>query len=137
MALYDTVLARGRVLDPESGLDGVRDVALKGGRIVAISEAELSAQAAATLDCAGLVVAPGFIDLHSHGMKACDAELMGEHRQDIGDRGCDEGPAADDQEGQVVRQTHFGTGKVAASWLARGGGVLLHAWQFLEVATVL
>eukprot|EP01043_Picozoa_sp_COSAG02_P036537 COSAG02_NODE_2682_length_8253_cov_3.591857_7_plen_85_part_00 len=48
MALYDVVLARGRVLDPETGLDAVRDVGLNGGTIAAISEADLSAAAASS-----------------------------------------------------------------------------------------
>ena len=75
-ALYEVVLARGRVLDPESGLDAIRDVGIAEGRVVALSEAELSADGAKVIDCTGLVVAPGFIDLHSHGMKPCDAELQ-------------------------------------------------------------
>jgi hypothetical protein len=73
---FDTVLARGRVMDPASDLDGIRDVAIKDGCIVAISEADLSDAAASTLDCTGLVVCPGFIDLHSHGMKPFDAEMQ-------------------------------------------------------------
>ena len=48
MALYDVVLARGRVVDPETGLDAVRDVGINEGRIAAISEADLSAAAAST-----------------------------------------------------------------------------------------
>jgi len=62
---YDVVLAHGRVLDPASGLDGVRYVGIRGGKIAAISEAPL--QGRTVLDVSGLVVAPGFIDLHSHG----------------------------------------------------------------------
>jgi dihydroorotase len=62
---YDVVLAHGRVLDPASGLDGVRYVGLRGGKIGVISEAPL--QGRTVLDVSGLVVAPGFIDLHSHG----------------------------------------------------------------------
>src|ERR1035438_8784706 len=62
---YDVVLAHGRVLDPASGLDGVRYVGIRGGKIGAISEAPL--QGRTVVDVSGLVVAPGFIDLHSHG----------------------------------------------------------------------
>jgi dihydroorotase len=62
---YDVVLAHGRVLDPASGLDGVRYVGIRGGKIGVISEAPL--QGRTVLDVSGLVVAPGFIDLHSHG----------------------------------------------------------------------
>jgi N-acyl-D-glutamate deacylase len=74
--LYELVLARGRVIDPETGLDAVRDVGLNGGSVAAISEADLSGAAARVLDCTGLIVAPGFIDIHSHGMKQTDSELQ-------------------------------------------------------------
>ena len=74
--MYDLVLARGRVIDPETGLDAVRDVGISAGSVTAINEADLSAQATRVIQCAGLVVAPGFIDLHSHGMKQVDAELQ-------------------------------------------------------------
>lgn len=63
--VYDTVLAGGHVMDPESGLDGVRNVGIRSGRIAAISERPL--QGRTSVDVKGLVVAPGFIDLHSHG----------------------------------------------------------------------
>jgi N-acyl-D-aspartate/D-glutamate deacylase len=62
---YDVVLAHGRVLDPASGLDAVRYVGIRGAKIAAISETPLHGRT--VLDVAGLVVAPGFIDLHSHG----------------------------------------------------------------------
>ncbi|MGE0552953.1 MAG: amidohydrolase family protein [Gemmatimonadales bacterium] len=62
---YDLVIAGGRVMDPESGLDAVRSVGLRDGRIAAISEGALSG--ARTIDATGLVVAPGFVDLHAHG----------------------------------------------------------------------
>jgi dihydroorotase len=62
---YDVVLAHGRVLDPASDLDGVRYVGIRGGKIAAISDVPLAGRT--VLDVAGLVVAPGFIDLHSHG----------------------------------------------------------------------
>ena len=65
-ATYDLVIARGRVIDPESGLDAIRDIGVSGGRIVAISKTPL--QGTRTLDAVGQVVAPGFIDLHSHAM---------------------------------------------------------------------
>lgn len=61
---FDTVIAGGRVIDPETGLDAVRSVGIRGGTVAAIAEAELSGEC--MLDARGLVVAPGFIDLHSH-----------------------------------------------------------------------
>ena len=62
---YDVVLNGGRVMDPESGLDAVRSVGIRGRQIAAISERPL--QGSTVIDAKGLVIAPGFIDLHSHG----------------------------------------------------------------------
>lgn len=64
-AEYDLVLEGGRVIDPESGLDAVRNIAVKNGKIVRISRGKL--KASEVLDVSGLVVSPGFIDLHAHG----------------------------------------------------------------------
>jgi N-acyl-D-aspartate/D-glutamate deacylase len=62
---YDLVIANGHVMDPESGLDEVRDVGITAGKIRALSTTPLKAKT--TLAAKGLVVAPGFIDLHEHG----------------------------------------------------------------------
>lgn len=64
-AQYDLVIAGGRVMDPESGLNAVRDIGIRDGRIAAISEQPLTARV--VLRAEGRVVAPGFIDLHAHG----------------------------------------------------------------------
>ncbi len=61
-----TILVRGgRVVDPASGTDGVRDVLLDGPRIARVA-AGLAAAADRTIDAAGLVVVPGLIDMHVH-----------------------------------------------------------------------
>src|SRR3989442_2524722 len=62
---YDIVLRNGRVLDPASGVDAVRNVGITGRTIAAVSTAPLRGRT--EIDASGLVVAPGFIDLHSHG----------------------------------------------------------------------
>ncbi|HXX29055.1 MAG TPA: amidohydrolase family protein [Terriglobales bacterium] len=62
--LYDVVIHGGRVVDPETSLDAVRDVGIRGNQIVAISERTLVG--ARVIEASGLVVAPGFIDLHQH-----------------------------------------------------------------------
>jgi N-acyl-D-aspartate/D-glutamate deacylase len=64
---YDLVIANGRVMDPESSLDAPRALGIIGGKIAAISETPLKGKA--TIDAKGLVVAPGFIDLHEHGQE--------------------------------------------------------------------
>ena len=63
-AVYDLVILNGQVMDPESGLNAVRAVGVVGGTIRAVSTQPL--QGRDTLDARGLVVAPGFIDLHQH-----------------------------------------------------------------------
>jgi N-acyl-D-aspartate/D-glutamate deacylase len=62
---HDIVIRGGRVIDPESGLDAVRSVGIRNGKIVAVSRSAL--QGRTVIDATGLVVAPGFIDLHAHG----------------------------------------------------------------------
>ena len=64
---YDVAIVNGRVMDPESGLDAVRNIGLRAGKIAAISTAAIDGRR--TIDARGLVVAPGFIDLHEHGQK--------------------------------------------------------------------
>lgn len=71
--VYDVVLHEGRVMDPESGLDAVRDVGIRDGVIAAISEQPLTALT--SIDARGLVIAPGFIDLHQHAQAPEDYRL--------------------------------------------------------------
>ncbi len=62
---FDVAIVNGRVMDPESGLDAIRSVGIEHGRITSISTDVLHGKT--TIDAGGLVVSPGFIDLHSHG----------------------------------------------------------------------
>ena len=61
---FDLVIVNGRVLDPESGLDAVRSLGISGQKIAAIATGRLAGRT--VVDATGLVVAPGFIDLHAH-----------------------------------------------------------------------
>lgn len=62
---YDLVIRGGRVMDPETGLDAVRNVGIQGNQIAVITEDEISGTQ--TLNANARVVSPGFIDLHQHG----------------------------------------------------------------------
>jgi predicted amidohydrolase len=62
---YDVVIQRGTVVDPETGLQDVRDVGIQGGTIAAVSRDTLTGSK--IIEAKGLIVAPGFIDLHAHG----------------------------------------------------------------------
>ena len=64
-ATFDIVIQNGQVIDPASGLNATRNLGVTDGRIQAISTDELIGNT--VIDAQGLVVAPGFIDLHAHG----------------------------------------------------------------------
>jgi cytosine/adenosine deaminase-related metal-dependent hydrolase len=70
---YDVVIANGRVMDPETGLDAARNVGVKDGRIAKISAEPLAG--ARLLDAKGMVVTAGFIDLHQHGQELASQKL--------------------------------------------------------------
>jgi N-acyl-D-aspartate/D-glutamate deacylase len=72
--IYDLVIANGRVMDPESRLDATRYVGIRAGKIAAISSGPLEGKL--TIDAKGLVVAPGFIDLHEHGQDPRNYEFQ-------------------------------------------------------------
>jgi N-acyl-D-aspartate/D-glutamate deacylase len=74
MVNFDIVLRGGRVIDPESGLDAIRDVAIAGNRVVQVGPA--LAPGRRELDVTGHVVTAGFIDLHSHAYDIGAARLQ-------------------------------------------------------------
>lgn len=63
---YDVVVLHGRVMDPESNLDAVRNLGIRAGKVQTITSKSLKGRT--VIDATGLVVAPGFIDLHVHDM---------------------------------------------------------------------
>ena len=73
MITYDAVLRGGRVIDPESGLDAVRDVGIAGGRVAAVGVGLAPGRQEAYV--AGQVVTAGFVDLHSHAHDLGSARL--------------------------------------------------------------
>jgi len=70
---YDIAINNGRLIDPESRLDAVRSVGIRAGKIAAISETPLEAEN--VVDARGLVVSPGFINLHSHSVATAGYQL--------------------------------------------------------------
>ena len=71
---YDIAINNGRVIDPETGLDAIRHVGISKGTIAEISQSPLDG--ARVIDAKGLIVSPGFIDIHSHSF-----ELTGQRMQ--------------------------------------------------------
>ena len=72
--VYDVAIVGGRVIDPESGLDAIRNIGISDGTIQEVTAAQLSGNR--TIDAAGQVVAPGFIDLHAHGQNIGDYRMQ-------------------------------------------------------------
>lgn len=103
---FDLVLASGRVLDPESKLDAVRHIGIRDGMIRAVSATPLRGRT--TVDASGLVVAPGFIDLHQHGQQPEDYAFKAR-----------DGVTA-------VFELEVGTADVDAWYAARAGKALIH-----------
>ena len=102
----DLVIRGGRVMDPESGLDAIRNVGVREGRIEVITEEPL--EGARVIDAAGLVVAPGFVDLHEHGQTEEAYRLM--VRDGV----------------TTAFELEVGTGDVAAWYAERAGGQIVN-----------
>jgi dihydroorotase len=81
---YDLILRGGRVIDPNQGLDGLLDVAVRNGRIAAVGKT-LPGPVLETIDVSGKLVLPGMIDTHAHvyryvsGRFGLDADTVGVH----------------------------------------------------------
>jgi N-acyl-D-aspartate/D-glutamate deacylase len=105
-APFDLVLRNGRVVDPELSLDAVRHVGISGGVVRAISTVPLEGRA--SVDATGMVIAPGFIDLHQHAVKPEDVVLKA-------------------QDGvTTVAELEVGVADVDAWYAAREGKMAIH-----------
>ena len=103
---YDIAIVNGRVMDPESGLDAARNIGIRGGHVEAIATGPMAGTR--VIDAKGLVVAPGFIDLHEHGQQEESYGLM--VRDGV----------------TSAFEIEVGTGDVPAWYAARQGGQIVN-----------
>ena len=103
---YDLVVANGRVIDPESGLDAVRHLGIRNGTVEVLSESPLTGTR--VIDASRHVVSPGFIDLHEHGQQEESYRMM--VRDGV----------------TSAFELEVGTGDVAAWYAARDAGQIVN-----------
>jgi len=71
---YDLLVRGGRLIDPRNGIDGLRDVAIKEGKIARVAEGIPASEARHVVDATGLIVTPGLIDIHAHVFYGTDPD---------------------------------------------------------------
>lgn len=71
---YDLLVRGGRLIDPRNGIDGLRDVAIKEGKIARVAEGIPASEAGHVVDATGLIVTPGLIDIHAHVFYGTDPD---------------------------------------------------------------
>lgn len=103
---FDLVILEGRVVDPETELDDVRHLGIRDGVIHAVSRGPLRGRD--TIDARGLVVAPGFIDVHGHGQD--DENFRARVRDGV----------------TTALELELGTGDVSRFYGEREGKALIH-----------
>jgi dihydroorotase len=72
---YDLIIKGGRVIDPSANLDAIRDIAISGSRIAAVS-ANVSGGAVQIVDARGKLVVPGLLDIHTHVARSADGPRL-------------------------------------------------------------
>ena len=118
---YDLLIANGRIVDGTGNPWFHGDVAIKGDRIVAVGRVP-EGKAKRTIDAKGLVVAPGFIDMHSHSddLLLEDGHAQSKIRQGVTTEVLGEGRSAGPLKGQLVARKFKARGK-EFTWNTLGG----------------
>lgn len=63
---YDLLLKNGRIVDPKNKIDAKMDLAIKDGKVAKVAAGIAEVQAVKIIDATGLIITPGFIDIHTH-----------------------------------------------------------------------
>lgn len=71
---FEYVILNGRVIDPETNLDAIRNIGVSDGKIIAITKKNI--KGTKTIDASGKIVSPGFIDIHAHGQNIGDYRMQ-------------------------------------------------------------
>jgi N-acyl-D-amino-acid deacylase len=126
---FDIVVRNARLLDGSGGPERRGDVAISGDRIAALGDVVPDGSGAEELDAAGLAIAPGFIDLHTHSdvsllsEPGCDSAIeQGVTTQAVGLCGFSAGPVSDESLAALVEEEPvFAFPGVAWDWRTIGG----------------
>jgi N-acyl-D-aspartate/D-glutamate deacylase len=118
---YDLVLRNGKIIDGTGNPWTLGDVAIRGDRIVAVGRS-LAGKGKREIDVKGLVVAPGFIDMHSHSdwLLLEDGDAQSKIRQGVTLEVLGEGTSAGPYQGQLTPRTVTVKGK-PTKWTTLGG----------------
>ena len=69
---YDLLIRGGRLIDPKNGIDGLRDIAIRQGKVARVAEHLPDSDAKRVIDATGMIVTPGLIDIHAHVFYGAD-----------------------------------------------------------------